>query len=251
MTRRIGVLGGTFDPIHAGHLDVGSAAEQALGLARLLVITANIPPHRPQPLSSSYHRFAMAAMAVNGMTGWRASDLELRAGARSFTAETLRQLHGRGYAASELFFILGADAFLEIGSWKDYPAILDDAHFAVVSRPGFPVETLTTRLPGLAARMRRPPDDPRGPLPPAETLELQGTLKTSIWLIDARTADISSTAIRERRASGLPITGLVPPAVEQHIEQHGLYRLKVTDRREGSAHRSTPSPEAGRLHGQS
>ena len=239
MSRRIGILGGTFDPIHVGHLDVGDAAGRALGLNDVLVITANIPPHRPQPLASSYHRFAMAAMAVNGMSGWRASDLELQAGALSFTTGTLQQMHERGYAASELFFIVGADAFLDIGSWKDYPAILDRAHFAVVSRPGVSVETLTARLPQLAARMRRPPVDPHGPL------------QTLIWLIDAPTANVSSTAIRDRRAAGFSITGMVPPAVEQHIEQHGLYSSKVPDRREGSAPSSTPSPQAGRLHGQS
>jgi nicotinate-nucleotide adenylyltransferase len=243
-SRRIGVLGGTFDPIHVGHLDVGRAACRVLELARVLVITANIPPHRPQPVASSYHRFAMAAMAVNGMNGWRASDLELRAGAQSFTAGTLRQLHERGYAASDLVFILGADAFLEIGSWKDYPAILDQAHFAVVSRPGFPVESLATRLPQLAERMRVLGDGRRS------ALASEGPVQPMIWLADAPTADISSTAIRDRRAAGLTIAGMVPAAVEQHIEQHGLYTSKVPDRREGRSRPSMPSSEAGRLHGQ-
>lgn len=217
--RRVGVLGGTFDPIHSGHVDAGRAAAAALGLTRMVVIPSNMPPHRPQPKASTYHRFAMAAMAVAGLDGWRASDLELRAGSQSYTTSTLQQLHGRGYAASELFFVIGADAFLDIDSWRDYPAILDHAHFAVVARPGFPVGTFAARMPALADRMRRPPVDARRPRDPV------------IWLIDAATTDVSSTAIRHRVAQGESISGLVPPAVQQHIEQHGLYTSRIPDRR--------------------
>jgi nicotinate-nucleotide adenylyltransferase len=107
-TRRIGILGGTFDPIHCGHLDVGRAAEQALGLDEIVVIASNIPPHRPQPAASSHHRFAMVALAIAGRSGWRASDVELRGDTPSFTAGTLQHFHDRGFAATELFFIIGA-----------------------------------------------------------------------------------------------------------------------------------------------
>ncbi len=239
--RRIGILGGTFDPIHVGHIDVGLAAAGALGLNRLFLITANVPPHRPQPHASSWHRFAMASMAIAGnvLNEWRASDLELRTGDRSFTTRTLQQFHERGYSPSELFFIIGADAFLEISAWRDYPGILDGAHFAVVSRPGIPADGLRERLPSLADRMAPPP--------------VGGAALTDplIWLITASTSDVSSSAIRDRRAGGLPITGLVHPAVEQHIEQHGLYTSMVPDRRTRGAPSSPPSPAAGRLHGQS
>src|SRR5436190_23349383 len=111
--RRIGILGGTFDPIHCGHLDIGDAAERALQLTRLFVVTANVPPHRAQPQSSAYHRFAMVSMAVLDRPGWRAADLELRSDAPSYTAYTLAKFHDRGVAPGELFFILGADAFAE------------------------------------------------------------------------------------------------------------------------------------------
>lgn len=233
--RRIGIFGGTFDPIHRGHIDLASAAEAALGLTRVLIIPTNVPPHRPQPLASAYHRFAMVALAVARHSNWRASDLEVRGGAPSFTSATLAKFHERGYAPAELFFIIGADAFAEIGTWKDYPQILDRAHFAVVSRPGWSVDDLPHRLPQIASRMAPPPLDP---------LE---QLDATIVLINAATADVSSTAIRQRRAEGRPITDLVDPAAEQHIEQHGLYTPMVPGRRRNDH----PAPQsAGRLHGE-
>src|SRR4051812_10459 len=96
--RRIGILGGTFDPVHYGHFDVADAAERALQLTRLFIVTANVPPHRPQPQSSPFHRFAMVALAVLDRPAWRASDLELRAAAPSYTSVTLDKFHERGVA---------------------------------------------------------------------------------------------------------------------------------------------------------
>jgi nicotinate-nucleotide adenylyltransferase len=237
-TRRIGLLGGTFDPIHCGHLDLGTAAESALRLTQIVLITANIPPHRPQPVASSYHRFAMVALAIGGHEGWRASDLELAIESPSFTTATLQHFRDRGFSSTELFFLIGADAFAEIESWKDFPAILDRAHFAVVSRPGVPVTEIPARLPDLADRMIGPSDDIATPSTP------------SIFLIDAPTADVSATAIRHRSATGESIAGFVPPAVRQHIERHGLYSTAspdVSDEFSSDTHRT---PSAGRLHGQ-
>jgi nicotinate-nucleotide adenylyltransferase len=233
--RRIGILGGTFDPIHCGHLDVGEAAAAALALTRMYVITANVPPHRPQPSTSTFHRFAMVSSAIAGRSGWRASDLELRSSAPSFTSTTLECFHDRGYLPGELFFVLGADAFVDITAWHEYPAVLDAANFAVVSRPGCPVAQLPDRLPSLRDRMRAP------------IREAPAQAEPLIFLIDAPTAAASATAIRQRRAAGESIAGLVPPSVEQHIEQHGLY-TSMTPGRRGS---DTPGPaRAGRLHGE-
>jgi nicotinate-nucleotide adenylyltransferase len=234
-TRRIGILGGTFDPIHRGHTDAAEAAREALELTRVLVVPANIPPHRPQPVASPYHRFAMAALAVSGRAGWGVSDQELRHGAPSYTSATLRRLSDRGYAPSELFFLIGADAFGDIASWKDYPAILGCAHFVVVSRPGYPVDELAHRLPSLASRMI---STSPGELAQAEP---------SIILIHAETADVSSTTIRRHRAEGRPVTGMVDPGVQQHIEEHGLYTPMVPGRRPRD---ERPVTSAGRIHGQ-
>ncbi len=231
--RRVGILGGTFDPVHCGHLDAGAAAQAALGLGEVLVLPSNIPPHRPQPQASAYHRFAMVALAIAGRADWRALDLELREGARSYTSDTLERLHAEGFGATELFFIAGADAFVEIPTWKNYPSLLDLAHFIVVSRPGVPVAELPARLGTTYAR--------------ASASAAAAADKTMVFLIDAMTADVSSTAIRRCRAHGESIAGMVPPAVQRHIEQHALYEETTTMTETGTG---AIGGRAGRLHGQ-
>jgi nicotinate-nucleotide adenylyltransferase len=233
MTLRVGLLGGTFDPIHMGHLDLGEAAQQALGLDRVICLPANVPPHRPAPMASAFHRFAMTAIAIAGRDGWQASDLELLDPSFSFTATTLQRFHAQGYDPSQLFFVIGADAFADIASWRNYPCLLDLAHFAVVSRPGHPVFALRERLAGLAPRMVDAADFPSpreartGQVSPAGAGPAHGTV---IILIDATTADVSSTIIRSHLARHTPIDAMVTPGVLQHIDQHGLYRSPQVDR---------------------
>jgi nicotinate-nucleotide adenylyltransferase len=177
----------------------------------------------------------MAAIAVNGRPDWLVSDLELQTPGRSYTANTLRQLQAEGYLPSELFFIIGADAFGDIESWHDYPALLSLANFVVVSRPHHPVGDLSTRLPRLAGRFT----GGSGGTPAGAD--------TSIFLIDAPTTDVSSTTIRQRIIAGLPVDDLVPADVLQHIDQHGLYRSPTLA---GVRPIAPDSPAAGRLHGE-
>jgi len=211
---RLGILGGTLDPVHVGHVETALAARDALGLDRILLLPSRVPPHRPaQPVASPFHRFAMAALAVNGIDGLEASDAELTAPGTSYTADTLDRFHISGLAASQIFFILGADAFAEIETWNRYPQVIDLANFVVVSRPGYDTAQLTDRLPALASRFTRAGE----PSPNASA-------HTRIYLVSAATPDVSSTDIRRRLRASAPITGLVTNAVEQHIRQHLLYR---------------------------
>jgi nicotinate-nucleotide adenylyltransferase len=228
---RIGILGGTLDPIHCGHLAAAIGARDAFDLAQVLVLPSGVPPHRPvQPLASPFHRFAMTCLAVSGTPTFQASDDELRTGGTSYTSDTLERQHARGIAASQIFFITGADAFADIATWKRYPEVLDLANFVVVTRPGHRLDALAERLPSLAGRMRAAGD--RGGSG-AETL---------IYLLDVSTPDVSSTVVRDRLRRGEAITGLVPPLVEAHIHQHGLYK---------AAHlRSSYGGQADQLHGQ-
>ena len=213
--RRIGILGGTLDPIHCGHVGAAAAARDALGLTNVLVIPSHVPPHRlSRPVASGYHRFAMAALAVSNEPCLEVSDVELRTAGPSYTVDTLERLHANGLAASQIFFITGADAFAEIATWKRYPEVLALAHFVVVSRPGHALESLRGRLPALADRMRA-----------AATSAGDGA-DPLIYLLHAPTPDVSSTVVRERLRRGEPIAGLVPPLVEAHILKHGLYRTE-------------------------
>jgi nicotinate-nucleotide adenylyltransferase len=208
---RIGFLGGTFDPIHLGHLEAAGAARAALGLERVVVVPARLPQHRhQQPAASSYHRFAMAALAISGLDGLVVSDVELASDGPSYTADTLTRLHVAGYSTSQIFFITGADAFAEIETWHRYPDVLDLAHFVVVARPGHSLGDLPGRLPALAGRMTR------AAAPPSPA-------RTAVFLVEAETPDVSSTEIRGRIGRHERLTGLVAPAVEAYIVQHGLY----------------------------
>ena len=217
----LGVLGGTFDPIHLGHLAAGDAAQQALSFDSMLLLPSRIPPHRADPVTAGPEdRFAMAKLAAKERPGWTASRIELDREGPSFTYDTLLELNrGRGEAAMgdgrgisgdgatgvewQIFFIIGADAFAEIASWSRYPAVLDLAHFVVVSRPGITLDSLRERVPSAFSR--------------------QPSAKTRVILVEAHTPDISSTDIRRRVRAGHSLSGYVPDTVADYIRDHHLY----------------------------
>jgi nicotinate-nucleotide adenylyltransferase len=219
--RRFGILGGTLDPIHCGHLAAAVAARDALDLSQVLVLPSGVPPHRHQPLASPFQRFAMAALAVTGVDRFLASDDELKSegpfdgaqGRPSYTADTLERQRARGICPTQIFFVTGADAFADIETWMRYPAVLDLANFVVVARPGYAVSALRSKLPSLAGRMR----------PATRPLDEESATPL-IYLLDAPTPDVSSTMVRSRLGRGESISGLVPPLVETYIHQHQLYR---------------------------
>lgn len=212
---RTAILGGTFDPVHVGHMAAADAACRALALDRVLFVPSHQPPHRPaEPRASAFHRFAMVSLATASRQDFVASDLELRRPGPSFTSDTLLDLRRSGFETSQLFFIIGTDAFAEIAAWHDYPALLDLAHFVVIARPGQSLAVLHDRLPALVPRMRPIGEARDGTTEPGSC---------AIFLVNAATPDVSSTEIRDRAARHLSLAGLVAPEVERHIRKHGLY----------------------------
>jgi nicotinate-nucleotide adenylyltransferase len=248
MVPRLGVMGGTFDPIHAGHLSVAVQAAEALALDRVLLLPTRTPPHRPiDPSASMFHRFAMAALAARSDPRLAASDVELARAGTSYTADTLRALQAGGIERWQIFFLTGADAFAEIATWREYPAVLDLAHFVVCSRDGVAASSMPRRLRELASRMIPVPspgsDDPglhANDVTPGRVRLGQGP-ETRVFLLDCATPDISSTDIRARARAGRPLAGLVPPEVDDHIRRHGLYGADP-----GAA--AAGRPAAGNLH---
>jgi nicotinate-nucleotide adenylyltransferase len=211
----VGVLGGTFDPIHEGHRAAGRAAMAALALDRLILVPSHVPPHRPdRPRASGYHRLQMVTLGIADMPGWTASDVELTRGGSSYTFDTLSDLCALE-PTSQFFFITGADAFAEVATWRRYPEVLDLAHFVVIARTGTPFAHIRARLPQLATRFV----ECNGTSPEA----CRRSAFPSIFVVHAATPDVSSTAIRQRLASGASIDGLVPAAVQRYIRDHHLY----------------------------
>ena len=213
----IGLLGGTFDPIHNGHLDVARAARRALHLDNILLIPSRTPPHRRAPHATAQDRLAMVRAAIRDEPGLEASTIELDATGPSYTSLTLDRFAAAGVDTHTLCFITGADAFEGIPTWHQYPDLLDRCHFAVVSRPGLPVERLRTQLPRLAARM----------ILVTENQACATPAQASIFLIDTQTSPVSSTDVRAHLARGASVTGLVPDAVAAYIDAHRLYHTEA------------------------
>ena len=200
----LGILGGTFDPIHNGHLAAAAAAQQALNLDAITLIPSRIPPHRRDPVGATGdQRYAMASLAVADLPGWSASRIEVDRQGASYTYDTLVRLSETVSVGAQYFFILGADAFAEIATWSRYPAVLDLAHFVVVSRPGITLDSLRERVP---SAFNRP-----------------SSSESRVILLQAATPDISATDIRRRVRAGQSLRGLVPDAVAEYISTHRLY----------------------------
>ena len=212
---KLGVLGGTFDPIHNGHVAAARAAQDHLGLEAITLIPSHIPPHRHDAVgANAEQRFEMARLAAADHPGWTASRIEIDREGPSYTFDTLTELRKSGAKGTQFFFITGADAFAEIATWSRYPAVLDLANFVVVSRPGITLDSLRERVP--SAFRSHPPCSP-------SDFRVLGSEKPRVILVEAHTPDISSTDIRRRVRAGNSITGFVPDSVARYITAHRLY----------------------------
>ena len=208
---RLGWLGGTFDPIHCGHLDLAIAARAALKLEQVYLVPAHVPSHRGAPIASTADRLAMVTLAAKAHDWLRVSDIELVAPGPSYTMDTLDRLEAQGTSLASLHVITGADAFAEILTWKGVPDLLDRCPFVVVSRPGYPAPALRRVLPTLAHKMVD-----------ANTPDF--TARPSIFLVDVPTASVTATEVRARASAGLSLEGLVPATVASYINRHELYQ---------------------------
>lgn len=212
---RIGILGGTFNPIHLAHLRIAEEVREACSLDRVLFIPAADPPHKAVADEIPFvHRLAMVKAAIAGNPAFSASDLESHRTGKSYSVHTLEILR-KEELDRELFFIIGMDSFRDIGSWWEYRRLFHLAHIVVASRPGVASDDPLTLLP-VAIRGEFCYDI-------ASKTLLHASGNRVIFLEDTL-LDISSTRIRRLAAAGRSIRYLVTPAVEDYISSHGLYR---------------------------
>jgi len=214
--KRIGLYGGTFNPIHLGHLRAAEDVQAAFRLDTVLFIPSYIPPHKESAgIASAADRFRMVELACRGHGGFVPSRVEVEARETSYSILTLRKVKEADPGAW-FFFIVGADAFLEIETWREYERVLAECLFIVTGRPGFNLESAADVLDGrLRERICR--------LPSGEVPDESQFSRFGVFLLPINALDISSTDVRNRARRGEDLAGLVPPPVAAYIREHQLY----------------------------
>jgi len=195
---KLGVLGGTFDPPHYGHLTLAETARVQLRLDRVLFVPAGQPPHKPgRPITPAHHRVAMVEAAIADNRAFALSRVDLDRAGPHYTVEMLALLR-REYSEAELFFLMGGDSLAEFLTWRDPAGIVRQARLAVMQRPGWEadLEMLERAVPGVRERL--------------------------VWL-DVPYLHVAASDLRRRIREGLPLRYLVPPPVEAYIREHRLY----------------------------
>lgn len=213
----IALFGGTFDPIHTGHLRAAEAAARRYRLDRILFVTSASPPHKVgNHLTAFLHRFGMVSLACAGNRRFVPSLLEApSAGGRpQYSIATVRKVRRSLGRKDQLFFLIGVDAFLDLPAWKGYRQLLDLVNFIVVSRPGYSNSEIAKVVP--ASLMRKSPQRAR-----RDAITLR---RTVIHILRGVDVPVASRDIRQAIEAGRPVTGLVPPLVEEYLRKEGIYR---------------------------
>ena len=218
---RLGLLGGSFNPVHNGHLAIARQTREALGLDQILFIPTNLPPHKSNNrLAPAQDRYEMVRLAIASDPTLTISDVELRRPGKSYTIDTIRLLQQEYGAQAQLSFLIGLDAFLDFPSWRDPRTLLELCRFVVLSRPGLLFRSLSS-VPLLP------------PIPVASLMDLDaGQIsrieaplgKHGLTCLRLPACPISASDIRSRIRQGLPVANLLPPSVESYILQHHLYQ---------------------------
>ncbi len=213
MIRKTGILGGTFDPIHNGHLALAEAAGKLYNLDEILLLPAAVPPHKKEVISSFSDRVAMIEIAVSNRTALTLSTLEHLLPTPSYTIDTLRYLLDHSGHLVEFFFITGADTFLDILSWKEYPELLRLIHFIVFSRKGCDNEKLYKLFEQLGYQQKKDAWYSR-------------TSPKWIYCSSVTPPSVSSSEIRKRVAKGFSVDKHLPEGVCEYIQQHEIYSVR-------------------------
>lgn len=207
----VAIFGGTFDPVHNGHLRSAIEIKEALGVGELRLMPSHRPPLRGAPGAESRQRLAMVAAAVNGQSGLRVDDRELRRDGPSYTVDTLRDLRAELGAAVSLTVVMGSDAFNQLHRWQDWQSLFSLANVLLLHRADYPLAADATVTAFVEARRV------------ADASELTAVSAGGFYELGLIQLPISATDIRQRLASGKSISYLVPDVVADYIAEHGLY----------------------------
>jgi len=203
LTKRVGILGGTFNPIHLGHLSIAEEVCKHHHLSKILFIPTYIPPHKyVKDLTEAHHRYQMIKSAISGKSKFEVSDLEIMREGKSYTIDTVQEILDQYGKDCKVFLIMGADSLNELELWKDIKELSQLCHFVIVNRPGFKTDA--------SARL-------------AEIIGNDNILGMERLSIEIDPVGISSTDIRRRLSDGVEIEGMVPECVEAYIKEHCLY----------------------------
>lgn len=215
-TAPIGILGGTFDPVHYGHLRLGEELGEVLKLEEVRLLPSGTPPHRSAPVASSEHRLAMTRLAVQGNPRFQVDDREVHRAGPGYMFDTLTSMRVESGPTQPLVLLLGADAFLELATWHRWHELFGLAHIAVAHRPGFPVERWAEQMPQPLAReytsrlMHQP-------------LAVHLSPAGGVVVVPFTALDISATALRDLLQTGRSPRYLLPAPVLDYIRSNNLY----------------------------
>jgi nicotinate-nucleotide adenylyltransferase len=210
--RHIGILGGTFDPIHNGHIRLAIEAQEQLKLDEIKLIPVNIPPHRSIPIVSPAHRLAMMELAIKNEPTLDIDRRELESENISFTINTLKSLRLE-FPDDALYLIVGRDAFNKIDSWKDWQELLHYAHIIVANRPNELTNNISTELQNWIDKHQI-----------SDQTRLKNKLSGHIYFIDIPMLDISSSMIRQYYSEQKTVNSLLPTLIQEYIKDNHLYR---------------------------
>lgn len=220
--KRIALYGGTFDPVHAGHIAVARELTTLLALDEVLFIPAHVAPHkRGRMVTPAFQRYAMLALATQSEPRLRISTIELDEPAKPYTVETLARMKEQLGMDAQLFFVMGADSWMEIETWREWERVLELTNHVIVTRPGYELSTEHV-TPAIRERVF----DLRGLGPEAIAAATGGQEGTKIYVTDAVLMDVSATAIRELVGEGRIVDAapMLPPPVADFIEKYRLYQ---------------------------
>lgn len=218
---RLGLLGGSFNPMHNGHLAIARQTREALGLDQVLFIPTSQPPHKPSgSLAPAQDRYEMVRLAIASDPTLAISDIEIRRPGKSYSIDTIRLLQQEYGAQTQLFFLIGLDAFLDFPTWRDPQALLELCQFVVLSRPGLIFRSLST------VRLIPPiPIPSLADLDAGRIARIEASLGAQgLTCLKLPPCPISASDIRTRIRQGLPVVNLLPPSVESYILHHHLYQ---------------------------